>query len=157
MTGRPLVIGLGNRMRGDDGAGAAIARRLAAEPTVSATIVRHRQLLPEMADTVADACLVLFIDASRNLPAGQVALRDLAAVATDPSPLGHQMSPASLLALADSLYGRRPPAFLLTLGGTHFALEEALSPAVTAALPEAVAIARRLLEDGKDRGEKDFQ
>jgi hydrogenase maturation protease len=151
MTGRPLVIGLGNRMRGDDGAGAAIARRLAAEPTVSATIVLHRQLLPEMADTVADAGSVLFIDASRSLAPGRIAVQDLPAVGTDGSPLGHQLSPAGLLALAERLYGRRPPAILLTIGGARFELEEALSPAVTAALPDAVATARRLLEAGKRR------
>ena len=70
MAVRPLlVIGLGNPMRGDDGAGAEIARRLAAEPTVSATIVRHRQLLPEMADTVADACLIVpTVDAETVTP-----------------------------------------------------------------------------------------
>ncbi len=57
-----LVIGLGNSLRGDDGVGCWLAQR--AERWLPAERVRAvRQLTPELADDLAAAGRVLFIDA----------------------------------------------------------------------------------------------
>ena len=41
----------------------------------------------------------------------------------------HASNPQSLLALARALYGKAPPAWLVTVAGTDFGLSETLSPA----------------------------
>ena len=65
-----LVIGYGNALRGDDGAGPCAARlfgeRCAAQPgpddTQSRALALH-QLLPELVDDLAQAARVVFLDA----------------------------------------------------------------------------------------------
>src|SRR5262249_51109422 len=72
MKARLLVIGYGNELRGDDGVGPAAARAVAAwaEPCVQA-IATH-QLTPELADAIAGAEEVVFVDA--RIGAGEVVL-----------------------------------------------------------------------------------
>ena len=66
MKERRLVIGYGNRLRGDDGVGWEVASRLAAAvPSEAAHILTVHQLTPELAEPVSEADLVIFIDASR--------------------------------------------------------------------------------------------
>ncbi len=67
--GSVLVIGYGNTLRGDDGAGCYVAERLCAlnhEPGLK--VLSLHQLTPELAQPVAEAGLVIFIDASIQSP-----------------------------------------------------------------------------------------
>ena len=64
-----LVIGYGNELRRDDGLGPRVAASLAG-PGVRALAVR--QLTPELAEEVATARLVVFVDARVNPPAATV-------------------------------------------------------------------------------------
>jgi hydrogenase maturation protease len=61
-----LLIGVGNRLRGDDGAGYRLAELLAAEPHPTAApwqVLAVQQLTPELAAAIAIANAVLFVDA----------------------------------------------------------------------------------------------
>jgi hypothetical protein len=51
----------------------------------------------------------------------------------------HLTTPDALLVVARELFGRCPPAYMVTIAGASFDLSEALSPVVEAAVPEAVA------------------
>ena len=54
-------------------------------------------------------------------------------------PIGsHLTTPDALLAMAGELFGRRPPATMVTIVGESFEVSEALTPVVAAAVPEAV-------------------
>ena len=65
MKDRTLIIGYGNPLRGDDGVGWEVASRLAATiPEEAAHIMTVHQLTPELAESVSEAELVIFIDAS---------------------------------------------------------------------------------------------
>jgi Ni,Fe-hydrogenase maturation factor len=112
---------------------AAIARR--ARPGVRATVTA--QLTPELAESVAAARLVVFVDATRAPAGARVRARRLA-----PAPaaraLGHVGSPEGLLALAQALFGARPRAWLVTVPGTDFAVGEGLSPRAQAGLAAAL-------------------
>ena len=139
-----LVIGYGDRLRSDDGAGPRVAERLAATDRVAVRI--RAQLVPELADDMRGRDVVVFVDATATLEPGAVAVRRLAAVVEPGAPaLTHHTSPEGLLLLAERLYDARPCAFLVAIGAASFALGEDLSPSVAAALPEAAALVRRLV------------
>jgi len=61
--------------------------------------------------------------------------------------LAHVGDAASLLALAESVFGARPRAFLVTVTAASFALGHGLSDAVGAAIPEALRRIRQVAID----------
>ncbi len=140
-----LIIGYGNELRGDDGAGPAAARLLAVELGEEVEVVSCRQLTPELGETASRAELLLFLDAAAETP-GEVCVREILAEAAGPAPaFTHHLTPGQLLHLAQCLYGRAPRAFLITIGGDSFDLADELSPAAQAALPAVIALCRQLL------------
>jgi hydrogenase maturation protease len=139
-----LVIGYGNSLRRDDGAGLFLAAALAERWLAAGLPVRHlavHQLVPELAEEIArpEVAAVLFIDAAVAAPqAPQLggASHGIARVeplAASPS-VGHHLDPALLLLYAERLLGHGPPAWLLTVPGQDFAFGEGFSPAVQAAI-----------------------
>jgi hydrogenase maturation protease len=138
----PLVLAYGNPLRGDDGVGWRIAEMLRGEPGTE--IVCVHQLVPELAGRISGADGVLFLDAAAGDGLGRVTLRHVRADAA-PGSLGHVLTPDTLLYLARRLYGRTPPAVLLTVGGRDFAVASGLSSLVTEALPAAAEGARAAL------------
>ena len=109
--GSVLVIGFGNSLRRDDGAGLILAASLAAhwhQQGRPVTLLTSHQLTPEMAEDIsaASAEFVLFVDAEATTAEGPHEIRLSAVEADDHSPsLGHHFSPALLMLYARSLYG----------------------------------------------------
>jgi hydrogenase maturation protease len=125
-----LIIGIGNRLRRDDGIGPEVVEALAARPGVERRIVH--QLTPDLAPCVAEAERVLFVDASIGW--GEM---HLARIEVGPAGgLGHALSPTALLGLVVRLYRTAPAAWVLSVPGTDFEFGEALSPQASARLPE---------------------
>ncbi|MDX2034683.1 MAG: hydrogenase maturation protease [Blastocatellia bacterium] len=140
-----LIIGYGNELRGDDGAGLAAARLLAESLGEEVEVVSCRQLTPELSEAASRAELLLFLDAAAEAP-GEVRVREIPAEATGAAPaFTHHLTPGQLLHLAQSLYGRAPRAFLITIGGESFDLADELSPTAQTALPAVIAACRLLL------------
>jgi|SRR5579872_2998230 len=121
-----LVIGYGNELRRDDGVGPRVARAVAdwAVPGVRALAVH--QLTPELADDIARAEEVMFVDAAVDGGTAQVSVQPVRAALSN-SPTNHATSPPALLALAEMLFGRRPVAWLLTVAGRDLDFGEGLS------------------------------
>ena len=143
----PLLIGIGNRLRSDDGVGYRIAETLRAEGAAM-QVLAVQQLTPELAEPIAAAAAVLFVDAA-VLGGGRLRLEPLPA-AGSPSgasatraPLSHHVSPMGLLQLSQVLYGRWPPAWQLLIPVAQLQLGEQLSPAADAAMAEALTLLRR--------------
>ena len=68
-----LIIGYGNALRGDDGAGSIAAdllRDRIHDPAIE--ILSQQQLLPELMEPISRASRVIFIDASVSGRAGKV-------------------------------------------------------------------------------------
>jgi len=133
-----LVIGYGNVLRGDDGAGYLVAdllRDRVRGPAIE--IVSEQQLLPEMMEVISRAGKVIFIDATVSGRAGRVARLPLR-----PGPacsrFTHHATPDNLLAGAQKLYGNTPEAVLYTIGGKSFETGEELTPVVRRAVNELV-------------------
>lgn len=138
-----LVIGFGNPLRGDDGAGPAVARAAELARADVAVLTPH-QLLPELATAVAAAEVVVFVDASTGVRAGDV--RCLPVHAAAASRLGHVLSPACLVGLGLGAFGHAPQAWLVEVGAASFDLGDRLTPAVAAAVPRAAEVVRALIQ-----------
>ncbi|MGD1277791.1 MAG: hydrogenase maturation protease [Tepidisphaeraceae bacterium] len=141
-----LIIGYGNALRGDDGAGPEAARRLKASlPRRWASVLTAHQLLPEMAEPLSRAQWAIFIDADCRLQPGRIRRRRVRIVQPTVADAAHQQGPEGILRLARDLYGRCPRALLYGVGAASFAYEQALSPPVRAALPRVVRDVMRVV------------
>ena len=140
-----LVIGYGNPLRGDNGAGymaAELLRTRVQNPAVG--IVSEQQLLPEMMQGIAEAKLVIFIDASVSGRTGKfhrIPLR--------PAPVcgrfSHHATPEALLAGAQALYGHTPEAVHYLIPGRFFEAGQEMTPSVRRAVNDLVqALAQEL-------------
>jgi hydrogenase maturation protease len=131
-----LVIGYGNPLRADDGAGRRAADALLdAWPADGVRVEAAHQLLVEMAASAAEAGFAVFIDAARDGAPGEVSVRALAPDPRSDDSLTHHLTPETLLSAARLWYGRAPEAVLVSVGGEDFGHGERLSPKVEAALP----------------------
>lgn len=137
---RCLVVACGNTLRGDDGAGPWLAdwarERFGNQTGVRA--IARQQWTPELAEDVARAHAVLFIDCSLDSAPGAVSLSAVEPNPEMPAVGTHHLSAPELLALARELYGALPrQALLLTVGAGSVELGEDFSDTVKAALPDA--------------------
>lgn len=158
MSPRPVfIVGYGNSLRGDDAVGQEVAQALwelreHSADLAAASITWAHQLTPEMAPELAASGFGIFVDAAAgNRPAGSVTVEVLGggcrgagapAVATG---CWQDLGPRQLLRLALDLYGNAPPAVLVSVGAGSMEPGVGLSPAVEAALPNAVAAVRLVL------------
>lgn len=143
---RCLILACGNTLRGDDGVGLWLAawaeRRFSGQDDVR--VIARQQWTPELAEDVARAESVLFIDCSVDSAPGSVYLTPVKPVASTQGLATHHQGAVELLAQARDLYDSLPRnALLLTIGAGSTELGEVFSPAVTAALPDAC----RLIEE----------
>lgn len=135
-----LLIGYGNPLRRDDGAGLALAHYLAGELRARGQALRHmevQQLVPELAAEIANppASHVLFFDATVMPEAHAIQLRELRAARGEMT-MGHQCSADLLLYMARELYGSTARAWLITIPGVDFAHGAGFSPQVAQLLDE---------------------
>jgi hydrogenase maturation protease len=142
MMNSVLLIGIGNPLRGDDGAGALLAERMAQLFAARGLHVHLRivqQLTPELALDIAAAEIdaVIFNDvAATQLPNDAIHVSWLDAGAASAS-FSHHVAPATLLAYASALYGRCPTAWLVTVPGEVFAIGAPISPLTMRCLQQA--------------------
>lgn len=142
---RALIVGYGNPLREDDGAGQMTVRRLQPRLGKAATAVTCHQLLPELAEPISQQDLVVFVDVSVHGTPGTVAVREVVAESYDAS-FTHHLTPEGLLVYAHVLYGRSPQAYLVTISGAAFGFEEKVSAAVETAVDDAVSQILQLLQ-----------
>jgi hydrogenase maturation protease len=152
-----LLFGYGNPDRGDDGAAYHIFRSLFAakkideEQIFSADVIHlndrvdvifNFQLLPEYADLVAEYDQVVFIDAHTAEIEEELKLQPLEADFQH-SPFTHHFSPSSCLAVAESLAGKAPEAWLLSIRGYEFGFDRHLSERTNQLVMQAIALLHR--------------
>jgi hydrogenase maturation protease len=138
---RVLVVGLGNDLRGDDGAGLAVARALRSGGAGAAIAVEEAQGEPlDLIDRFATCAAVVIVDAMRSGAEPGALLRFDAS--TDALPRGferpgstHAIALGDVLEIARAL-GRLPPRVVVyAVEGRCFDTGAALSGAVAAAVP----------------------
>ncbi len=134
-----LVIGYGNMLRGDDGAGRNVAEQLAEMRMPQVSVHACHQLVPELVEETKEAAKVLFIDAAAST--GKPLLQRITPRVTVAA-LAHICDPAGLLTLCRTLHERCPEAWILTIPGSHFDIGEKLSLQAQSNAIEALALAR---------------
>ena len=153
---RDLLIGWGNGLRQDDGVGRAIAAAAGRWELPSLEVIERTQLTPELAPQLAAARRVLFVDAEPQAAAGPGGWRlepllPTATAGADAAAsaglFSHHASAGQLLRLAESLYGRRPPAWQLLVAAHGYNFSTRLTPATGAVLGEVLAAVRRWCGD----------
>lgn len=139
-----VVAGLGNRMRGDDGAGLEAAR-LVGERAADLLVVEHEREPTDLIELWDGARLAIVIDALEGDEPGRIrrfeAGRDELPRRLSTSASTHALELAEVVELARSLH--RLPERLLVLGieGECFDTGAGLSPRVERAAAEAAELA----------------
>lgn len=127
-----LIIGYGNPLRSDDAVGQhvtwALAERL---PPGRVLVVTAHQLTPELAEGISHADTVIFIDAREGGQPGDIQ-KEVVVPAHPTAAFSHHVSPASLLAASQSLYGSVPSGILISIAGESFEFGTELSPTLSA-------------------------
>src|SRR3569833_3575138 len=140
LAARCLILACGNTLREDDGVGPFLASWAEDHwrDDQRVRVLCDQQWTPEMAEEVASAETVVFVDASLDQVPGQLLLRELSPASLMPGLVTQHLGAAELLSVAQDLYGVHPRrACLMTIGAGSIELGEGLSPAVRAALPYA--------------------
>ena len=137
-----LVIGFGNIDRQDDGVAWHVLSQLAdrlgrphpaeimeglEDLSASPALLFVLQLTPELAEIVARYDGVCFVDAHTGSVEKEIQLIQIEGQFQN-SPLTHHMTPQTVLDLADTLYGRLPAGFLLSILGYQFGFSTQMSP-----------------------------
>lgn len=136
-----LIIGYGNPDREDDGVAwhilQGIARRLG-RPALNVDtggldqlgqpvdLLFVLQLTPELAELMADYDYICFVDAHTGDYPEDLRLTSIDAQ-FQTSPFTHHMTPQTCLMLADTLYGHKPQAIVVSVKGHRFGFSQMLS------------------------------
>lgn len=141
-----LILACGNVLREDDGFGPWLAawakERFRYDPRLC-VLARH-QWTPELAEDIAAANAVIFIDCATNSDPGLVQMKLIESSDERKDFATHQLDARQLLLLANQLYSRQPrQALLLSVGAGSLELREGFSAPVLAALPEACKLLER--------------
>jgi hydrogenase maturation protease len=149
---KTLILGYGNPDRQDDGVAWAILKDVAARlkitpPSIFDTLVTSQdgdltlavalQLLPEMAELVAQHERVCFVDAHTGRVPEDLSVQDLGAE-FQKSPFTHHLTPQTCLSLSKTLYGKTPAAELVSVRGYEFGFSNDLSARTSMLAHQAV-------------------
>jgi hydrogenase maturation protease len=138
-----LVIGYGNTLRSDDGAGQVVAEAVAQWKLPNMRSLAVHQLTPELAEDLTTVDLAIFIDA---YPA--ISEQDIKVSAIAPHPasmsMGHSMHPQILLAIAQAIYNYHPQAWLIAIPGKSFELGTGFSSLTEQGINKAIATIEQL-------------
>lgn len=121
-----LIIGYGNTLRSDDGVGVKVAEAVEKLQLPTVRTLTCDLLTPELAEPVAVAETVVFVDAAVDAPR-QVQLRPLVPAGSTQL-MAHAADPRILLALARDVFGHAPRAWWLTIPVENIGIGEQLSP-----------------------------
>ena len=142
---RVLVIGIGNPLRSDDGLGWVVADQLSARSEEHLQVLKVHQLTPELAEGISEVDLAIFVDAGAHGTPGTLTCDP---VSTSDAHLrfSHDVTPATLIQMSKTLYGRAPSAHLVCVAGKSFEHGESLSAEMVAAVPKVIGKVRELTQ-----------
>ena len=140
---RVLIIGYGNTLRGDDGAGPRVAEMIAHRfPQVDSLALNELQ--PELAEAVSSYDEVIFVDAhvlQKSLVVTEIRMDSGSRPADS---FAH--SPHSILSLSRDLYGHRPErALLIQIPAFNVGFSEGLSPQTERAVEQCTGLIEALI------------
>ncbi len=138
-----LVIGYGNDLRSDDGAGRVVADRIAALDLPGVTTRSLSQLTPELSLEIAGKSHVVFVDA--NVEVTKTTLTPVGAASGEESTWTHYTTPQSLLAMTSTVGPIPSNAHTISIPVADLGLGMELSPITAAGVEEAVKLITDLI------------
>jgi hydrogenase maturation protease len=121
-----LIIGYGNTLRSDDGAGPRVAEAIEVMHYPGVRTLACPVLTPELAEPVSQAHTALFVDAAVDAP-HEVRLRALEPGESSQI-MAHAADPRTILALARDVFGHTPIAWCLSIPAVKFDFGDEFSP-----------------------------
>jgi hydrogenase maturation protease len=149
---KTLIFGYGNPDRQDDGVAwhvlAALAKRLGLQAPATfdevfpssngvPDLLYDLQLTPDLAEIVAGYQRVCFVDAHTGDISDEIRVVKVKSE-YQPSPLTHHFTPASCLAITQTLYHKNPEAILVSVRGYEFGFSSLLSERTRPLVAQAV-------------------
>ncbi len=141
-----LIIGYGNTLRGDDGAGQRIAEMVSEWGLDGVRSLPVHQLTPELAEPISTAKLAIFVDAYPDSDSQGLQVLGLEGEeGNDTGFTTHNCDPRSLLQMAKFLYGSAPPAWWLLVPAVNFDFGEEFSAITQQGVAEALSKIKELI------------
>lgn len=142
---RLLIYGIGNVGRQDDGLGIRVVERLyEAGVREGVTLEANYQLTPEDALTLSRHDAVVFVDATIEPDAPEPYQLCPVAPLVSGTFSTHALSPGSVLALCERLYGVSPAAWVMAIPGYDFDVNADISERAASHLERAAADLRQI-------------
>jgi hydrogenase maturation protease len=151
-----IVIGYGNTLRGDDGAGQKVAEIVDSWNLPQMQAIAAHQLTPEFAALLTESELAIFVDvypvAEQSQPDEEI---DIRVIPIHPCTYrhystsggaGHSTDPHSLMCLAEIVYGKAPPAWWILIPAHNFEFGEQLSDLTTTAMNKALQQIKQIMQ-----------
>lgn len=143
-----LIIGFGNRLRGDDALGRVLIDELRQRGLDRhARLMEQDQLTPELAELISEADVVIFLDAACDEAPGTVRCRRIWPAAEAFG--AHDLRPAGLLAAARQWFRRSPEAWLFTVSGESFEYAQMISKPVKLSILKILTQLEQIIIDKK--------
>ena len=143
-----LLIGFGNDLLGDDAAGPRVAAEVEGWKLPELSVQIRHQLTPELSEGISEARAVIFVDASLDAQ-GDLAECQAIQPSLSSNLIGHCGEPGALLGLAETIYGRCPPAWMVHIPASNFELGAPVSDATERAIHTALEQIRALYDELK--------
>jgi hydrogenase maturation protease len=143
-----LIIGYGNTLRSDDGAGQWVANQVKEWNLTNVRSLSCHQLTPELADEIRQATQVIFVDVIA-IAANTVATLEIKPIqpAETPPSIGHSSDPNGLLALTQAIYHYSPQAWWLLIPAINFDFGEEFSTITQQGIEAALDQIQQLIEN----------
>lgn len=151
-----LLIGYGNECCGDDALGPIVVRTIDAMCLPDVIVLVVHQLMPELAEPLASAACAVFVDATRvsqSLPIITERLQP----SRETTILTHSCHPSAILALSQLLYGRSPPAWLVSIAGKQFDPGNVVSAEARGHAASAVELITSWLQSSREKNLQQVQ
>ncbi len=131
-----LVIGYGNDLRSDDGAGRAVAEMVSDLDLPGVEVRTMSQLTPELSLEITGRRKVVFVDA--DVDATEVTVRQVTAGPPGDGAMTHHGDPATLLALTENVGALPDEALVISIPATNLEMGFTFSSRTDRAIGEAV-------------------
>lgn len=133
-----LLFGIGNCGRADDGLGWAFLDKMKSELPENYDYEYRYQLQIEDANLASQYDIVIFIDAHKHFFENGFNWEQCFSKATK-SFTTHELDPTTVLYLTESIYGKKPNAFILGINGEKYSLDMGLSDVAEQNLLKAIS------------------
>jgi hydrogenase maturation protease len=147
-----LVIGYGNTLRCDDGAGQIVAHEIATWQLPKVRSLAVHQLTPELAEDIANVDTVIFVDAVISSKQNPDKI-DKKILECDHQylNLGHTENPRSLLYLSKIIYQKSPLAYWILIPAINFDFGEEISSITQQGIAQALEEIKKIIKLNKNQ------